>query len=144
MTSVTQTIPTLTGGLSQQPDELKIPGQVNTATNVIPDVTHGLLKRPGGKLIASLSDDSNAGNNSSELGRWFHYYRDEQEQFIGQVHRNGFISMWTCNEIRNSNGVLEYAAGAPVKVHNTIGNEFYLTHNNDEDIQTLTLNDFTF
>ena len=46
MTSVTQTIPTLTGGLSQQPDELKIPGQVNVATNVIPDVTHGLLKRP--------------------------------------------------------------------------------------------------
>ena len=31
MTSVTQTIPTLTGGLSQQPDELKIPGQVNVA-----------------------------------------------------------------------------------------------------------------
>ena len=56
MTSVTQTIPTLTGGLSQQPDELKIPGQVNVATNVIPDVTHGLLKRPGGKLVKSLSD----------------------------------------------------------------------------------------
>ena len=27
MASVTQTIPTLTGGLSQQPDELKIPGK---------------------------------------------------------------------------------------------------------------------
>ena len=38
MSSVTQTIPTLTGGLSQQPDELKIPGQVSVATNVIPDV----------------------------------------------------------------------------------------------------------
>ena len=57
MASVTQTIPTLTGGLSQQPDELKIPGQVSVANNVIPDVTHGLLKRPGGKLIASISDN---------------------------------------------------------------------------------------
>ena len=39
MSSVTQTIPTLTGGLSQQPDELKVPGQVNVANNVLPDVT---------------------------------------------------------------------------------------------------------
>ena len=29
MAGVTQTIPTYTGGISQQPDELKIPGQVN-------------------------------------------------------------------------------------------------------------------
>ena len=54
MASVTQLVPTLTGGVSQQPDELKVPGQVNVANNVLPDVTHGLLKRPGGKLIASL------------------------------------------------------------------------------------------
>ena len=72
MTSVTQTIPTLTGGLSQQPDELKIPGQVNVATNVIPDVTHGLLKRPGGKLVKSLSDDSTAAKNSAQTVNGFH------------------------------------------------------------------------
>ena len=46
MASVTQLVPTLTGGVSQQPDELKVPGQVNVANNVLPDVTHGLLKRP--------------------------------------------------------------------------------------------------
>ena len=40
MSSVTQTIPSYTGGLSQQPDELKVPGQVKTAKNVLPDVTH--------------------------------------------------------------------------------------------------------
>ena len=51
MASVTQTIPTLTGGISEQPDELKVPGQVNVADNVLPDVTHGLQKRPGGKLV---------------------------------------------------------------------------------------------
>ena len=45
MASVTQLVPTLTGGVSQQPDELKVPGQVNVANNVLPDVTHGLLKR---------------------------------------------------------------------------------------------------
>ena len=96
MTSVTQTIPTLTGGLSQQPDELKIPGQVNVANNVIPDVTHGLLKRPGGKLVKSLSDSSSTGFNSVENGRWFSYYRDETESYIGQISRTGDISVWDC------------------------------------------------
>ena len=136
MTSVTQTIPTLTGGLSQQPDELKIPGQVNVATNVIPDVTHGLLKRPGGKLVKSLSDDSTAAKNSQTNGKWFSYYRDETESYIGQVSRTGDINMWDCSN------------GNPVDVNFTpsVASALatYLTHSNDEDIQTLTLNDFTF
>ena len=84
MGSVTQLIPTLTGGISQQPDELKVPGQVNVADNVLPDVTHGLMKRPGGKFIKSLSDGTLL---SYETGKWFHYYRDEREQYIVQVIR---------------------------------------------------------
>ena len=138
MTSVTQTIPTLTGGLSQQPDELKIPGQVNVAKNVIPDVTHGLLKRPGGKLVKSLSDNSTASLNSVENGKWFSYYRDETESYIGQISRDGDINVWDC------------ATGNPMTVQYDSNSSIqpaiinYLTHNNDEDIQTLTLNDFTF
>ena len=93
MASVTQTIPTLTGGLSQQPDELKIPGQVSVAKNVIPDVTHGLLKRPGGQLVASLTDNGTAALNSQTNGKWFSYYRDETESYIGQVSRSGDINI---------------------------------------------------
>ena len=130
MASVTQLVPTLTGGVSQQPDELKVPGQVNVANNVLPDVTHGLLKRPGGKLIKSLSDGT---NNSTANGRWFHYYRDEDEQYIGQVSRAGDINMWKC-----SDGSEMTVTGATTAMTN------YLTHSNDEDIQTLTINDFTF
>ena len=130
MASVTQLVPTLTGGVSQQPDELKVPGQVNVANNVLPDVTHGLLKRPGGKLITSLSDGT---NNSTANGRWFHYYRDEDEQYIGQVSRAGDINMWKC-----SDGSEMTVTGATTAMTN------YLTHSNDEDIQTLTINDFTF
>ncbi len=98
MTSITQTIPAYTGGISQQPDELKIPGQVKDALNVLPDLTHGLLKRPGGKLIASLSDNSTSGLNSVTNGRWFHYYRDENEQYIGQISRTGDLNMWRCSD----------------------------------------------
>ena len=133
MASVTQLVPTLTGGVSQQPDELKVPGQVNVADNVLPDVTHGLMKRPGGKFIDSLSDGT---LNSHTTGKWFHYYRDENEQYIGQVIRNtgqsndGHIRMWRCSDgfemTVNGNGMS------------------YLQHTNDEDIQTLTVNDYTF
>ncbi len=130
MGSVTQLIPTLTGGISQQPDELKVPGQVNVADNVLPDVTHGLMKRPGGKFIASLSDGT---NNAQTNGKWFHYYRDENEQYIGQVSRTGDINMWKCSD------------GSEMTVSgSTSAMATYLTHSNDEDIQTLTINDFTF
>ena len=129
MANITQTIHSLTGGISQQPDEQKIPGQVKNMVNAIPDVTQGLLKRPAGKFVASLSDGS---NNSTANGRWFHYYRDENEQYIGQIAKNGVVRMWDCQ------------TGAEKNVVNGIGNNTYLTHTNDEDIQTLTLNDFTY
>ena len=129
MANITQTIPNLTQGISQQPDEYKIPGQVKDMVNTLPDVTQGLLKRPAGKFVGSLSDGS---KNSSTDGRWFHYYRDENEQYIGQVHKDGTVRMWDC------------LTGAEKNVVNAIGNNTYLTHTNDEDIQTLTLNDFTY
>ena len=93
MANITQTIPALTAGISQQPDESKIPGQVKDMVNALPDVTQGLTKRPAGKFVASLSDGS---NNSTADGRWFHYYRDENEQYIGQIAKNGVVKMWNC------------------------------------------------
>ena len=142
MTTVTQTIPTLTGGLSQQPDELKLPGQVNVAQNVLPDVTHGLLKRPGGKLVKSLSDGT---LNSYDTGVWFHYYRDEAEQYIGQIIRrkntdgtshadDGKIRMWKCSD------------GSEMNVTQPATTQDYLqlaASASDSDLQTLTLNDYT-
>ena len=95
MASITQTIDNYTGGISQQPDEKKLPGQVVEAKNVLPDIVEGLLKRPGSRLIGSLSDGT---NNSQTNGRWFHYYRDEAEQYIGQVSRSGDINMWRCSD----------------------------------------------
>lgn len=47
MSSITQTVPSYNGGISQQPDDLKSPGQLITAKNVLPDLTDGLQKRPG-------------------------------------------------------------------------------------------------
>ena len=132
MANVTQTIPNLTQGISQQPDEYKVPGQVTDMINCLPDVTEGLQKRPAGKFVASLSDNASSALNSTTDGKWFHYYRDEGEQYIGQVARNGVIKLWDC------------LTGTPKTIVNAIGNNTYLTHGADEDIQTLTLNDFTY
>ena len=137
MANITQTIPSLTAGISQQPDEQKRPGQVRDMVNAIPDVTQGLLKRPAGKFVSTLT-------NSTSDGRWFHYYRDENEQYIGQVAKNGTVRMWACVEVKAPNGSTIHQAGAEVNVVDGIGNSTYLTHTGDEDIQTLTLNDFTY
>ena len=116
MANVTQTIPNLTQGISQQPDEYKVPGQVTDMINCLPDVTSGLQKRPAGKFVASLSDNANAALNSTTDGKWFHYYRDEDEQYIGQVAQNGVIKMWACVDIKDVNGNLLHNAGDPMTI----------------------------
>ena len=147
MSSITQTIPSYTGGISQQPDELKLPGQVSKAKNVYPDLVNGLTKRPGGKLIKSLSDGS---ANSATNGRWFHYYRDENEQYIGQISTAGVLRMWCCTDIYDTGGTKRHSAGDemnvtyPAAVSSQSALVTYLTHTDDEDIQTLTLNDYTY
>ena len=54
MAAVTQKIERFTGGISDQPDEQKIPGQLRDAVNCIPDVVQGLVKRPGMNLLNEL------------------------------------------------------------------------------------------
>ena len=151
MTSITQTIPHYTGGISQQPDEKKLPGQVVEAKNVLPDVTQGLLKRPGGKLIASLSDNSTAALNSNTNGKWFHYYRDEAEQYIGQVNLStGDINMWRCSDgysmTVNYDGSTETAIKNYLRTQLDSNGAETLSGGTitDSDVQSLTLNDYTY
>jgi len=145
MTSITQQIPNYFGGISQQPDELKVPGQLRSAKNVLPDVTHGLLKRPGGRLIGNelspYSGDS----------KWFHYYRDENEQYIGQVQlSSGEIKMWKCDT--GAPCTVNYESGQATALKNYLRTQVDSDGNpvltggtiTDADIQTLTLNDFTY
>ena len=86
MAGITQQIPSYIYGMSEQPDELKIPGQVRDAKNVLPDVTDGLLKRPGGRLIQPLTGDKD--------GKWFHIYRDELEMYVCRCSSDGVIQVW--------------------------------------------------
>jgi|TARA_R100000479_G_scaffold79023_1_gene38335 hypothetical protein len=83
MRTITQRIPNLLLGISQQPDLRKQPGQVVAADNVYPDYALGLLKRPGGEFVSTLTDASTG-------GRWFSIVRDTDERYVCQYDNNIF------------------------------------------------------
>ena len=127
MASVTQQIPTYKLGISELPDELKVPGQVVDLNNGIPDITRGLMKRPGSDLVSAITP--------AATGKWFPIYRDEDETYIGQVATTGAVKVWRC-----SDGV-----EIPVDYANVPGTNVatYLAHTNQEEIQPLTVNETT-
>jgi len=89
MSTISQRIPNLLLGVSQQPDKLKYPGQVKEASNVFPDYALGLLKRPGGKFEAELY-------NAEARGRWFPILRDENEKYVCQYDTtDGQFRIWS-------------------------------------------------
>ena len=148
MAGITQTIPNYLGGISEQPDQLKIPGQVKSIQNGIPDLVRGLYKRPGAKRVEAAAGGAPLANVQSG-GSWFHYYRDETEgSYIGQVAANGRVRMWSCNDGAEKNvwyHTDNSAYDASNSNHTSITN--YLTPDpstDTEDIQALTINDTTF
>ena len=132
MASVTQTIPQFSLGMSEQPDNLKFPGQVTDIVNAIPDVTNGLFKRPGAKRIGT-----DALTNVQSGGSWFHYFRDETEgSYIGQVAADGQVRVWRCSDGQQM--TTAYGTGGQTAIQN------YLTTSEPENLQFLTINDTTF
>ena len=132
MASVTQNIPNYTGGISEQPDERKFPGQVIDIINAIPDATYGLYKRPGSKRVGTTPIASVASG-----GSWFHYYRDETEgSYVGQVQTDGTLNVWRCSDGTKMTTVYGTGGESAIKT--------YLSASNTEDLQFLTINDTTF
>ncbi len=83
MSTLSQSIPNLLQGISQQPDSRKRPGQLKDAVNAFPDFALGLLKRPGGKFVAAL-------HKAPTTGKWFPILRDTEEKYIACYEDNRF------------------------------------------------------
>ncbi len=135
MAGVTQTIPQYSAGISEQPDNLKFPGQVVESINAIPDITKGLFKRPG---AARIGTDALA--NVQSGGAYFHYYRDDNEgSYIGQVAADGQLRMWKADgDNAGAAQTIVYGTGGQTAIQN------YLATSNPENLQFLTINDTTF
>ena len=130
MSTVTQLVPNYVLGISEQPDELKLAGQVKDLVNAIPDVTLGCVKRPGSKYVTKITP------NSGTLS-WFHIYNDSDNQYIGNVNTSGVFQIW-----RTSDG-----ASIPLDYSGVTGSNAatYLSGWTDPtDIQALTINENTF
>ena len=137
MSSVSQAIPNFIFGINEQPDYLKRPGQVRDSLNMTPDVTKGLIKRPGSRFICHVDDDT--------TGKWFNYYRSDAEQYIGHIQANGFVRVWNVDgTVCTVTQLVTDVNGTPTTTTDTSTHQNYLTNTSEDQLQTLTVNDYTF
>ena len=129
MAAISQQIPNLLGGVSQQPDPLKLPGQVREAENVLLDPTFGCRKRPPTKFLARLA------TNIPKTAKWFPIFRDKNERYVACVYKNA-----------SNNTVLrvwEADTGAERTVTMLGDSAQYLTVNDVANLKELSINDYT-
>jgi hypothetical protein len=130
MPAVNQRIPNFLGGVSQQPDFIKFPGQLRTCHNALPDVTFGLVKRPAGEYVGKLAD-------AEDGGQWFDIIRDDDNKFIVQITSgsNPEIIVWDLSD--GSKKTVNVANGANL-------NYLTRTTGSTKPYGLLTINDYTF
>jgi len=133
MTSVSQRIPSFIGGVSQQADEKMLLGQVKDALNSYPDITLGMLKRPGGKFLGKLASLT---ANTADSASWFSIFRDNQEKYVATISSAGVPRVW--NLLTGAAATVSYPSGKQASI------ESYLTATDYRSIKTLTINDFTY
>jgi hypothetical protein len=139
MASISQRISNFLGGVSQQTDDLKFPGQVRELINGYPDPTFGLLKRPGGKFIAELKESNNSliGTSVLDDAHIFTIFRDSSEEYLVAL---------ICNQTPSTNNAVKVwrlSDGTPVSVSYGANAKDYLSASKDK-YHTLTVNDYTF
>ena len=135
MASVTQKVPNYVLGISTQPDEKKIPGQVVDLVNGVPDVVNQLTKRPGSQLVTAITPSTAA------HAKWFSSYTAHDEQYIGQVGADGAVKIWRCSD--GAEIPVDYA-NVPGTNKATYLDNSALSDEKSSDIQALTINETTF
>ena len=125
MPLITRSIPNLIGGVSQQPEILRLENQATTQENGFSGVVEGLKKRPPTNHIAKIS--SSAFSNA-----FIHTInRDVNERYI-VVITNGNIAVHTVDGVSKT------------VVNQTNATNYLQSSNPREDFKCLTVNDFTF
>ena len=126
MAAISQKINNIIGGVSQQPDTIKIGSQLRVCDNYYPDIATGLTKRPGLRGISKLA-------NAVADGTWFSIFRDDKEKYIVQFSKAGALRVWSAN-----NG--DQQTVNAVAAESTA----YAVHTDSNDLQTLQINDYIF
>jgi len=139
MAAINQRIPNFLGGVSQQPDFIKFPGQLRSCDNAVPDVTFGLMKRPPAEYVNKLT-------NTTSTGQWFEILNKEGEKFIVQITpaNSGStpIRVWNAetgvsvNVTEGTTNAYDYLSGAGTVGKHTIQDYTYIS-NPTKTISTL-------
>jgi len=128
MAAINQRIPNFLGGVSQQPDFIKFPGQLRTCHNALPDVTFGLVKRPPGEYVGVLT-------NAESGGQWFDIVRDQDRKYIVQITDTPEILVWDIED--GTQQTVSVATGVDI-------NYLARTAGSTKPYGLLTINDYTF
>ena len=163
MTAVTQQIPNFIQGISDQPDELKNIGQLRKCINGYPDLVSGLVKRNGIKWTGNL--------DVTQDGKWFHIEKENpelgEELYLCNIAENGRVSVWDVLQEPAQEMEVCYSNDPQFRrMHRTLSNpdtrideskiacdlpgahakgpEDYFVHTERSQIQTVTVNDYTF
>ena len=126
MTAISQKIPNLISGVSQQPDSIKLSTQLRVCDNYYPDVTLGLTKRPGMRGVSKLA-------NAVSDGTWFTIFRDDKEKYLVQFSKAGALKVWSAN-----NGIQQTVNAVAAEA------TAYAVHDSFDDLATLQVNDYIF
>ena len=148
MASVTQKVPNYVLGISTQPDEKKVPGQVVDLVNGVPDVVNQLQKRPGSQLVKDITTTSNPYGdsktyavNTTANAKWFSIYTKSDEQYIGQCAADGTVNVWRCSD--GASIPVDYSL-IPGTLKATYLDNTALSDEKSSDIQVMTINETTF
>ena len=144
MSAVNQRIPNFLGGVSQQPDKIKFPGQLRVCDNAVPDITFGLKKRPPAEFIGTLT-------NANTSGHWYEILRDGDEKYIVQITPANTGSMpirvWDLADgseksLTNSNGdsIFSYLSGATTPYAVTTIQDYTLIANPNKTVAESSAN----
>lgn len=109
-------VPSLAGGVSQQPPQVRFPNQVQDATNMIFSAGDHCTKRPGTRYVKQLTSPPSASANV----RIRAIDRDESEQYIVSIQNNGTVRVFSTNvgwpeaTVNLGSGVATYlSSGSP-------------------------------
>lgn len=89
-------IPTLTQGISQQPEAARQPGQLEGTENTLPSPVHGLMRRPPTNHIKTLIESVAGGANDWDVpgnDTWHFIDRGAGERYAAQLGHNT-VRVW--------------------------------------------------
>ena len=127
MPYLSDSLPSLTGGVTQQAPELRLPSAVDSATNAYLSAVHGVNKRRGAEHIGNLT------SNALGTSTFVHTIdRDAAEKYIVTANSDGTVEVFDLN--------------GTDKIVNTVGNAAtYMTCSDPAaELRATTVGDYTF